>query len=780
MVARLPVTPPSALKRTRDSVRAFAKDVKAVASGLTQVAVLLVMAGLTLTACPTTPRCSAASCALGCCSSSGRCESGTGASACGRGGAACSSCDLSQTCEQGVCRTSGGSGGGFTTAGGFVGGGSTGGGVAGGVSGQGLSVVPLALDLSACPTLSVSGAPLVGVTPAEGFITIVNPSSGAVSRELSLTGSGAAGFSIVQLFADGGTGPTALPATLSFAQGTSTLRVLWSPSTRASLGAVLRFDDKNPATSSDETVTLIGNALQLPDAPTLETGVALPDGGFTVCDQGSSFVDCELGFPLTQFETAVTKKIRIRNKGCPALKLTSITIGSDTLGTQSPDFKLISPASPSTAAPLSLNKADGTDTIEATIEFKPTDTGPGNETKSGVIVVDTNDPVNMAPISAPGVLSVRGEGLRPALSATPTSCDYSRLSDGCGNAPRIADRARFIVRNDGNAQVRISEVKFNSSGLATSGQNGRFNLGMNPTGTTINPGMSITLEVTHNDMPLFVIDQLQLKSVFVAGNIPSGDVSFALFGGRQPCLDTIGEVNFNNPQTPVSAQSFFIGNTRRLADGGTDSSQCGTLVINQVSIDPSLFFSIINPRIAPNTQVPPGMRIETAIQYNRPPTGGMQVAKLKVTSNDPFFGPPVGTKEINLISASPFDPPPIARLKGCVPSMLINDPNCTFGAQGQMTVQLSQLTTRTLTVSGFDSTDFNGVTTGRPSEYRFQLLAPFPQGASAMSIAPNTRGTADKAVLTLTGPGLYRVSLTVWDSRGQQGQPVSLNVSVVP
>ncbi len=478
------------------------------------------------------------------------------------------------------------------------------------------------------------------------------------------------------------------------------------------VGLVLRFDDRNPATLSDETVILNGNALQLPDAPTLETGVALPGGGFTVCEQGSIFVDCELGFPLTQFETSVTRKLRIKNKGCPALKVTAIKVGLDTLGT---------------------------DTIEATIEFKPTDTGPGNETKSGFIIVDSNDPLNMAPISAPGVLSVRGEGRRPALSATPTSCDYSRLSDNCGNSPTIADRARFIFRNDGNAQLRISEVKFKSSGLATSGQNGRFNLAMNPTGTTIS--------------------------------------------GRQPCLDTIGEVNFNNPQTPMSAQSFFIGNTRRLADGGTDSSQCGTLVINQVGIDPSMFFSIINPRIAPNTQVPAGMRVETALQYNRPPSGGTQVGKLKIISNDPFFGPPPGTKEVNIVSASPLDPPPIAVLKGCVPAMLINDPNCSVsGTASQMTVQLSTITQmpKTITVSGFDSTDSDGMTMGKPREFRFQLLSPLPLGASAMSIAPNTRGMVDKAVLTLPGTGLYRVNLTVWDSRGQQGQPVSLNINVVP
>ncbi len=643
-----------------------------------------------------------------------------------------------------------------------------------------------AIDFTACPNRDENNQVVRDVFPDAEPVVLSNL-TGKAGAKAKFTFSGADADAFQLRIAGGDAGAftvVTVPYELDIITGEEiTFEVAFAPKKKGAHSATLTIDDQDAETKTDPVITLIGTGLDLPSQPTLETGVQMEDGGFTVCEQGSIFTDCELGFPLIQFETAVTRKIRIKNKGCPALKLTAIKVGIDTLGTESPDFKLISPPSPSSAAPISLNKADGTDTIEATIEFKPTDTGPGNETKSGFIIVDSNDPVNMAPISAPGVLSLRGEGLRPALSATPTSCDYSRMSDNCGNSPKIADRARFVVRNDGNAPVRISEVKFKSSGLATSGQNGRFNLAMNPTGTTINQGMSITLEVTHNDMPLYVIDELQLKSVFVAGNIPSGDVSFALFGGRQPCLDTVDEVNFNNPQTPMSAQSFFIGNTRRLADGGTDSSQCGTLVINQVGIDPSMFFSIIDPKIAPNTQVPAGMRVETAIQYNRPPSGGMQVGKLKVISNDPFFGPPSGTKEINIISASPFDPPPIAVLKGCVPAMLINDPNCSVsGTESQMTVQLSMITQmpKTMTVSGFDSTDSDGSMMGKPREYRFQLLSPFPQGASAMSVTPNTRGMVDKAVLSLPGPGLYRVNLTVWDSRGQQGQPVSLNVNVIP
>lgn len=643
-----------------------------------------------------------------------------------------------------------------------------------------------AIDFTACPNKDESGQAVRDVFPDSEPVVLSNL-TGKAGAKAKFTFSGADADAFQLRIAGGDAGAFAVvtvPYELDILTGQEiTFEVAFAPKKKGAHSATLTIDDQDAETKTDPVITLIGTGLDLPSQPTLETGVQMEDGGFTVCEQGSIFTDCELGFPLIQFETAVTRKIRIKNKGCPALKLTAIKVGIDTLGTESPDFKLVSPASPSTAAPISLNKADGTDSIEATIEFKPTDTGPGNETKSGFIIVDSNDPVNMSPISAPGVLSLRGEGLRPALSATPTSCDYSRMSDNCGNSPKIADRARFVVRNDGNAQVRISEVKFKSSGMATSGQNGRFNLAMNPTGTTINPGMSLTLEVTHNDMPLYVIDELQLKSVFVAGNIPSGDVSFALFGGRQPCLDTVDEVNFNNPQTPMSAQSFFIGNTRRLSDGGTDSSQCGTLVINQVGIEQSMFFSIIDPKIAPNTSVPAGMRIETAIQYNRPPSGGMQVGKLKILSNDPFFGPPAGTKEINIISASPFDPPPIAVLKGCVPAMLINDPNCSVsGTEAQMTVQLSMITQmpKTITVSGFDSTDSDGTMMGKPREYRFQLLAPRPQGATDMSIVPNTRGMVDKAVLTLPGTGLYRVNLTVWDSRGQQGQPVSLNVNVVP
>ncbi|MCA2979757.1 MAG: hypothetical protein INH37_15900, partial [Myxococcaceae bacterium] len=635
-------------------------------------------------------------------------------------------------------------------------------------------------------TLDENKLPVRDVFPDLKRVRITNNGRVLAKAKLSITGPDAATFELRVAGGDGGAFvKAAVPYELDVeALSSVEVQVAFSPRMSGAATAQLTIDDQVAETTMDPVISLVGTGLALPPQPTLETGVEYEDGGFSQCTLEALFGDCELTWPLVQFDTASTRRVVIRNRGCPALKVTSLKIVSDLRAmTPSQDFRLVSPPAPSSTSPLSLNKADGTEAIEATIEFKPVDTGPGNEVRSGYLIVDTNDLANMSPMQQPGVLGLRGEALRPALSATPTSCDFSRTSDLCGNTTKLPDRARFIVRNDGNGAVRISEVKFKSSGSASGGQNGRFSLASNPNGMTINPGSAITLEVTHSDMPTYVIDELSLKSVFVQGGAAAGDVSFALFGGRQPCLDTVDEVNFNNPMTPTSAQSFFIRNQRRFPDGGTDSSQCGTLIINQIGMDPSPFFSLIDPKIAANTPVPPGGMVETAIQYNKPPSGGMQVGKLKILTNDPFFGPPVGTKEINVISASPFDPPPQAVLKGCVPAMLINDPNCTVsGVEVQMTVNLSTITAnpKTVRLSAFDSSDFDGMTMRKPAEFQFRLNNPIPAGATASNLSPNTRGTVDQATLTLPATGLYRVQLQVWDNRGQASQPVNLNINVLP
>ncbi|MBL8923291.1 MAG: hypothetical protein JNJ54_30850 [Myxococcaceae bacterium] len=89
--------------------------------------VLGLVAGFVVAVLPScgAPRCSAATCALGCCDTAGRCQSSSNLS-CGANGAACVSCSLSQSCVSGMCTGGAGAGAGGGPSGGGMSG--TGGG----------------------------------------------------------------------------------------------------------------------------------------------------------------------------------------------------------------------------------------------------------------------------------------------------------------------------------------------------------------------------------------------------------------------------------------------------------------------------------------------------------------------------------------------------------------------------------------------------------------------------------------------------------------------------
>lgn len=78
---------------------------------------VVLSSSLLLVACPG-PRCSAATCATGCCDASGACQAGSQPLACGIAGGICSACVLGQQCLQGVCFGGSGAGGGSTGGGG--------------------------------------------------------------------------------------------------------------------------------------------------------------------------------------------------------------------------------------------------------------------------------------------------------------------------------------------------------------------------------------------------------------------------------------------------------------------------------------------------------------------------------------------------------------------------------------------------------------------------------------------------------------------------------------
>lgn len=309
--------------------------------------------------------------------------------------------------------------------------------------------------------------------------------------------------------------------------------------------------------------------------------------------------------------------------------------------------------------------------------------------------------------------------------------------------------------------MKLTKVTFQSTG-GTTGTGGRFTISHDVVNETLTVGSSTTLEVTHSDLPVYVSDLIDIEATALIDGSPAGKATVAVYGGKRPCLTTepLDQMFFMNPVDELTAQPFKIRN------GAT----CGTLVINSLSIDDSRFFSLIDPAIAPNVQIGPGGSAETTVQYKRPPSGGMQVATLRVQTNDADFGPPQ-YKLVQLYSQSPLDQVPAAVLTTCNPATASSDPNCELGVTGGFTAQLSMLVRPELTLSGIKSTD-----DGQIKAYRFTLLPPFPGTVTSASLANHgMKITTPTTKLTLgSSSGVYRVQLEVWDDRGQLGKVVGI------
>ncbi|MFZ5443188.1 MAG: hypothetical protein ACOZQL_24480 [Myxococcota bacterium] len=132
---------------------------------------LTLASSLLLFACPA-EKCSASTCATGCCDANGECQLGTTTAACGLAGGACSACQLTQQCIQGACfgGSVGGGGGGSGNGGG--GGSMTGGGggsMTGG-GGGGLLVFPQTAQVPQSGSLVLSARLFGGSDPRVAFI----------------------------------------------------------------------------------------------------------------------------------------------------------------------------------------------------------------------------------------------------------------------------------------------------------------------------------------------------------------------------------------------------------------------------------------------------------------------------------------------------------------------------------------------------------------------------------------------------------------------------------
>lgn len=622
---------------------------------------------------------------------------------------------------------------------------------------------PTALSFNACPTKTETGAPVADVFPDVKKLTIKNQGKVLGDLKLTLSGAGASAFKLGET--DGG-----VPAQIDKLAEIE-LPISFSPEAKGDVRADLTIDDNTDGTESP-VVTLIGTGINLPVQPKLETAPQKKDGtGFMLCTAETPLSDCTLEFPDTLMDQSATLQLKIRNRGCPALKVTALNIEGQTPGSND-GFTLDSPArSPSMTSPMVLSTADGTDETTITIRFTATDDGSGlaNQSHYAVLTILSNDPDVGDGFANPARIAIQANAVKPSIYVTPTSCNYTNGMDTCGNNPRQDHKAAFHVTNDGSTPIQISSVRFRSSGTTTS-SNSRFSVTQNIQGQTLQPANTATIEVTEVDMPLLVSDQLEIVADIPGmGPASGGTVVVSVISGIKPCLttDPVDVVDFGDPQEELTAKLVTIRN----------GMGCGTLVIDSVEVSAQPNYSLLDPLVTPATQVAPGTSVQATIQYQRPAIGGTQLADLRIKTNDTDYGPPQ-YKLMLLQSNAAFDRFPSAALTACQPAPLVNDPDCacpspTNGVCGSSSVafNLSMINPDEITLSGVNSTDNNMVT-----EYRFTMLPPIPGGATTTALANNgVRITSNKTKLTIPAgvTGSFRVGLEVWDNRGQQSPAAS-------
>ncbi|MGV3621480.1 MAG: choice-of-anchor D domain-containing protein [Archangium sp.] len=618
---------------------------------------------------------------------------------------------------------------------------------------------PTAISFSACPTKDETGGAVADVFPDIKKLKLNNQ---GVATDLTFSFAGAG----KDLFSIDGTAPTAIDRL-----GELELPLKFSPTARGDVRADLVVDDNTEGTDNT-IVTLIGSGINLPSQPTIETGPQKKDGsGFLLCNADAPLSDCILEFPDTLMGQTATLQLKIRNKGCPALKVKALKVEGQTAGTTD-GFSVISPATlPSQDSPLVLSTADGTEETTITVQFTATDDGISGPSQGryATLSIESNDAVYGDGSFAPARISLQANAVKPSIYVSPTSCNFTNDQDRCGNDPRVPNKASFRVTNDGATPLTLSKVAFRSSGGTTSADS-RFSITQNIQGQTLQAGGSATLEVTEDDEPLLVSDQIEIVADLQGGGAGSGgSITLSVISGIKPCLSTdpADTIDFGDPAEEFTGRRLLLKN----------AAGCGTLILSEVKIAPSPFYSLVAPLIDPGTTIAPGGQLEATVQYKRPSTGGMQLGELTIKSNDTDYGPPQ-YKLVILQSNAAADTFPTAALTACRADQISGDPNCMSGSTTSVGYTGMQLgASRQITLSGANSSDDNMVAEYQFTNANIGTSFPLPAGGSVNDLDGNgVRSAVSKRVLTVPPgvTGTYRFALTVWDNRGQQSPSSSL------
>ncbi len=620
--------------------------------------------------------------------------------------------------------------------------------------------MPSALQFSACPTKDENNVAVADVFPDEKKVNVENRGKAPGGFVATFSGTDAARFKL---------DPKRTPTDIS-AGGEAELPVQFSPEKTGDARATLTIDDDDVDTAPI-TIDLVGTGKNLPAQPTLEVSVenyATP-GMFDKCAAG---VLCRQGFPDTLLKDSTTLKIKLKNLGCPALKITEMTLEWANAGGPQMAFFLDDPTTlPSMMNPLVLSTADGTEEKVLIVRFSPEAVPLMDTQRFGVLTIKSND-IN-APIYT---ISLEGQGVIPALGPIPSFCNFNDPNDICRRTGmKVANEAAFTLVNDGSSPLKIDSAVFKSTGMNNTGSGGRFTVMTPIDGTMLMPGMSTVLTVKHDDQPLFVIDQITVSASvpgMAAGTL--GKVFLTVAGGTEPCLATEPDdrLSFKDATTDVSTKTITV---KALAMKPGTMTPCGDLIVDGVEIPANPRFSLVAPMLMPGLRIPKGQQADITVQFSKPITGGRQAGEIIIKTNDLAYGAP-SYKKLLLESDNPLNEIPQCVLNVCDARMT----DCSMGATNSLMVRLSQLPTpKNITLFGGNSYD-PPATTGGIAQYKFYFTAPNPNGAFMLT-GGQAYSTQNYQTLTLDPSltGQYRAFLKVKDSSGQEsGMACQVNINV--
>jgi hypothetical protein len=617
--------------------------------------------------------------------------------------------------------------------------------------------MPTALNFNACPTTDEMGKPVMDVFPDRQTVTITN--DGTVSGELVMSLVNAdAGFRI---------DPMTMPDSLNPSASVD-VNVLFSPLKKGDAHGTLVIDDGDP-TTMPVNVDLIGTGINLPAQPTVEAAIesyATPGDFSEVCKKDQPLSMCEQDFPDTLIGDSSTLRIKLRNTGCPSLKVTGIDVQMVAGGADDFAFFLDQPSTlPSAANPMVMSQADGTNEITLVVRFSPHADMSGNTQRFGQITITTNDPAT--PMMQ---LSLAGNGVAPSIYAVPTFCNMTDPMDPCApTGAKVANQATFVITNGGSAPVTIQSANFVSSGNSMASKDGRFTVMTPIDGAQLMPAQTATLTVQHHDMPLFVIDQIEV----VASPASAGKITLVVEGGTEPCLQTDPDMNLEfldagtTMTLPVKITALTMDPTTMRA--------CGALIINSVEIAQNPFFTLDTMPMA-GMQLAPGANTTFNVKYTKPVTGGRQAQDLVIKTNDPAYGDP-SWKKILLESESPLNQVPVGVLKGCLGSCT---GTCSSG--NSMNVHLStdfMGGNKDVILCAGDSYDPGNETMPNKGIAKWQFVLGNHAGSASVD-SNGTMITMDHTTLHLDPVvvGQDKIFLYVADTTNQMSSPVSLTVNI--